>query len=333
MSIYHLPLRMRRLRKNMTVRNMMQENWLSKHNLIAPLFINHKLQKKKPISTMPGQFQLSLHDLDQEIEEILRLGIPAVLLFGIPSDKDATGSASLNHTGVIQEAIRRIKQINKDLLVIADVCLCEYTDHGHCGVFEKESLDNDLTLNQLVSQAISFAESGADWVAPSSNTDGMVGAIRQGLDENGFQNVAILSYAVKYSSSFYGPFREAAEGAPKFGDRKTYQMNPANGQEAIREAALDLAEGADILMVKPAMNYLDVIYRIKQKFPDVPLCAYQISGEYSMIKAAAAQGWLHEEEAIFESLLAIKRAGSDLVITYFAKDVARILNRSTLSKP
>lgn len=325
MSSYSIPLRMRRLRKSATVRGMMQETWLKPQQFIVPLFISETLKEKKPIPSMPGQFQLTLNDLEGEIEEITSLGLPAVLLFGIPELKDAQGSSSLEPSGIIQQAIRKIRDINPEILIIADVCFCEYTDHGHCGVLIDQTLDNDATLDLLVKQAISYAEAGADWVAPSSNTDGMVGAIREGLDKSGWSEISILSYAVKYSSSFYGPFREAAQGAPKFGNRKAYQMNPANAQEAIREAQLDRQEGADLFMVKPAMNYLDVILRIKQNFPEVPLCAYQVSGEYSMIKAAASQGWINEEEATMESLLAIKRAGADLIITYFAKDVARML--------
>ena len=277
---------------------------------------------------MPGQFQLTLDCLPAEIESITALGIPAVLLFGIPHHKDAQGSASLQSTGIIQQAIRKIRSINSTILIIADVCLCEYTDHGHCGILQGETIDNDETLHYLSQQAVSYADAGADWVAPSSMTDGMVAAIRQALDQSNHQNVAILSYAVKYSSSFYGPFREAALGAPKFGDRKTYQMDPANGSEAIREARLDIMEGADMLMVKPAMNYLDIIYRVKESFPEIPLCAYQVSGEYSMIKIAAKAGLIDEEQAMLESLIAIKRAGADFMISYFAKDVAKILQHT-----
>ncbi|HBI21070.1 MAG TPA: porphobilinogen synthase, partial [Legionella sp.] len=249
-------------------------------------------------------------------------------LFGIPAHKDAEGSSSLASSGIIQQAIRSIRQVNPDMLIIADVCLCEYTDHGHCGVLKGEHIHNDATLDQLSQQAVSYADAGADWIAPSSMTDGMVAAIRQALDSAGHTDVAILSYAVKYSSCFYGPFREAALGAPKFGDRKSYQMDPANASEALREAALDIAEGADMLMVKPAMSYLDIIYRVKQRFPDVPLCAYQVSGEYSMIKAAATAGLIDEEQAMLESLIAIKRAGADLMISYFAKDIARLLSNT-----
>jgi len=325
--MHHIPLRLKRLRRTATTRAMLQETHLHTKQFIAPLFISQLLDKKREISAMPGQFQLTLDCLPAEIESLSALGIPAVLLFGIPEHKDAEGSASLSPDGIIQQAIRKIRSVNQDMLIIADVCFCEYTDHGHCGVLHGETIDNDATLTRLAEQAVSYANAGADWIAPSSMTDGMVAAIREALDAAGHQDIAILSYAVKYSSSFYGPFREAAQGAPQFGDRKTYQMNPANRNEAIREAALDLDEGADMLMVKPAMNYLDVIYQIKQTFPEVPLCAYQVSGEYSMIKCAAAQGLIDEEQAIIESLIAIKRAGADLIISYFAKDIARILGK------
>ena len=323
-----LPLRLKRLRRTPNVRAMLQETRLDVKQFIAPLFISETLQDKREINSMPGQFQLTLNCLPAEIKSITDLGIPAVLLFGIPATKDAEGTASLADEGIIQQAIRAIRSVNKDILIIADVCLCEYTDHGHCGVLHGETIDNDETLRSLSEQAVSYAKAGADWVAPSSMTDGMVAAIREALDKAGHQDVAILSYAVKYSSSFYGPFREAALGAPQFGDRKTYQMDPANASEAIREATLDVAEGADMLMVKPALSYLDIIYRVKQHFPEIPLCAYQVSGEYSMIKASAAAGLINEEQAMLESLIAIKRAGADLIISYFAKDVARLLEHS-----
>lgn len=325
MPSFHIPLRLKRLRKNPMTRALIKETRLHPQQFIAPLFISETLKEKREIATMPGQFQLTLDDLAEEITTLSNLGIPGVLLFGIPEKKDATGSASLSSKGIIQQAIRNIRSINTDILIIADVCFCEYTDHGHCGTLKNDKIDNDKTLELLAKQAVSYADAGADWIAPSSMTDGMVSAIRQALDDANHQDIAILSYAVKYSSSFYGPFREAAQGAPQFGDRQTYQMDPANAQEAIREAMLDLEEGADMLMVKPAMNYLDVIYRVKQHFPEVPLCAYQVSGEYSMIKAAAAQGLINEEQAMIESLTAIKRAGADFIISYFAKDIAEIL--------
>ncbi len=325
MTNYHLPLRLKRLRRNDTVRTMMQETRLYPQQFIAPLFIHETLASKQAIKSMPGQFQLTLNCLAEEIQELSSLGIQAVLLFGIPAYKDAEGTASLSEAGIIQQAIRQIRRINKDMLIITDLCFCEYTDHGHCGALKGEEIDNDRTLDLLGQQAVSHADAGADWVAPSSMTDGMVAAIRRALDAAGYHHVAILSYAVKYSSSFYGPFREAALGVPQFGDRKTYQMDPSNGNEALREAALDLEEGADLLMVKPAMNYLDIIFRLKQRYPEVPLCAYQVSGEYSMLKNAAAQGLINEEQAMLESLTAIKRAGADLIISYFAKDIAKLL--------
>ncbi len=324
MTDYKLPLRLRRLRRTPVIRALLQETRLDPQQIIAPLFISEVIDKKREIQSMPGQFQLSIDCLAAEIDELQSLNIKAVLLFGIPASKDATGSPSLCSSGIIQQAIRKIRELNKDMLIIADVCLCEYTDHGHCGALDGEELDNDQTLELLATQALSFAQAGADWVAPSSMTDGMVAAIRQKLDEGGQQDTAILSYSAKYSSCFYGPFRLAAEGAPKFGDRKTYQMDPANANEALREVILDLEEGADMIMVKPAMNYLDIIFRVKQQFPEVPLCAYQVSGEYSMLKFAAKQGLINEEQAMIESLLAIKRAGADFIISYFAKDFAKL---------
>ena len=321
----NLPLRLKRLRQNATVRSMLQETRLHPKHLIAPLFVSETVATRQAIQAMPGQFQWGLKGLDQEIEDLSEAGIPAVLLFGIPEHKDAAGSASLSPQGIIQQAIQRIRRLNSELIIIADVCFCEYTSHGHCGLLDGAVIANDPTLEALGQQAVSYAQAGADWVAPSSMTDGMVAAIRQALDQANHQDTAILSYAAKYCSHFYGPFREAAQGAPQFGDRKSYQMDPANGREALREAGLDLDEGADLLMVKPAMMYLDVIYRIKQQFPNVPLCAYQVSGEYSMLKAAAAKGLIDESPAVLESLMAIKRAGADLIVTYFAKDVAALL--------
>jgi len=326
MSHYDLPLRLKRLRQTAATRNMLQETRLHPQQFIAPLFISETLTEKNAIKSMPGQYQLPLSALPREIEELSKLGIPAILLFGLPAYKDAIGSAALREDGIIQRAIAVIRQANPDMLIITDLCCCEYTDHGHCGALNGEQIDNDKTLELLGQQAVSHAKAGANWIAPSSMTDGMVKAIRQALDAEGFHHTAILSYAVKYSSCLYGPFREAAQGAPTFGDRKTYQMNPTNTHEALREAALDIQEGADLIMVKPAMNYLDIIYRLKQTHPEVPLCAYQVSGEYSMLKNAAVQGLINEEQAMVESLIAIKRAGADLIITYFAKDIARYLN-------
>jgi len=323
--MYNLSLRLKRLRRTPIIREMIRETRLHPSQFIAPLFVSETRDMKCEIKSMPGQFQLTLNDLPEEMDTLTKLGISAVLLFGIPAHKDCEGSASVQVNGIVQKAIRTIRAHCPDVLIIADVCLCEYTDHGHCGILADKVIQNDESLKQLAAQAVSYAQAGADWVAPSSMTDGMVLAIREALDRNGFQDTAILSYAVKYSSCLYGPFREAAEGAPQFGDRKAYQMDPANAKEAIREAALDVDEGADLLMVKPAMNYLDVIYRIKETFSEIPLCAYQVSGEYSMIKNAAKHGLINEEQAMMESLLAIKRAGADLIISYFAKDVAQFL--------
>lgn len=325
MSLYHLPLRLKRLRKTETIRALLRENALRIEQFVAPLFINENLTHKKEISSMPGQFQLSLADLPAEIDELVALNVQAVLLFGIPATKDEHGSAALHESGIIQQAIRRIRQQHPSMLIISDVCFCEYTNHGHCGLLKNNCIDNDKTLTQLSAQAISHAEAGADWVAPSAMADGMVLAIRQGLDQAGFMDTAILSYAVKYSSHFYGPFREAAQGAPQFGDRKHYQMDFANSHEALREAALDIHEGADLIMVKPAMNYLDIIYQIKTHYPDIPLGAYQVSGEYAMLKQAAKAKLLNEKDAVLESLMAIKRAGADFIISYFTKDIARYL--------
>lgn len=321
--------RLRRLRALPQLRHLIRETELSMNDVVLPLFIRHGKRIRNPISTMPGHYQISIDNLPNEIEEIQNLGIPGVILFGIPAHKDEIGSSSYDDDGVIQQAIATIKDCAPDLLVISDCCFCEYTAHGHCGVISDKTgwpdVDNDATLELLARQALSHAAAGADVIAPSGMMDGMVGAIRQALDEEGFETIPILSYAVKYASALYGPFREAAEGAPQFGDRATYQMDPANANEAIREAALDLQEGADMLMVKPAINYLDVIYRIKQNFPAVPIAAYQVSGEFAMIKAAAQNGWLDETRVMLESLTAIKRAGASFIITYFAKELAQLM--------
>ena len=317
--------RLSRLRKTAMSRALVRETRLNVQDFIAPLFISEHLTEAKEISSMPGQFQLSLNCLNKEIETLSALGIPAVLLFGIPKHKDACGSESFNNKGIIQQAIRKIRSINKDILIITDLCFCEYTDHGHCGVLDGEQIDVNKTLELLQQQAISHAEAGADWVAPSGMTDGMVAAIRQALDAEGFFNIPILSYSAKYCSCLYGPFREAAEGKPQFGDRKAYQLDPANGAEALRESLLDIDEGADMIMVKPAGFYLDIIYKLKQELPEIPLCAYQVSGEYSMIKFAAKAGLIDEKQAIIESLTAIKRAGANFIISYFAKDIAELI--------
>jgi len=293
-------------------------------DLICPLFVRHGKGVKNPIASMPGHFQLSIDNLLRECEEIHGLGIKAVLLFGIPDKKDAVGSGAYARDGIIQEAVRSLKAAIPGLLVATDVCLCEYTSHGHCGVITNDDVDNDATLELLARMALSHAEAGADIIAPSDMMDGRVGAIRRTFEANGFGNIPIMSYAAKYASSFYGPFREAAESAPQFGDRKTYQMDPANALEAIREVRLDIEEGADIVMIKPAIPYLDIISRIRTEF-DVPLAAYNVSGEFAMVKAAAQKGWIDGERVMMECLLSIKRAGADLIVTYFAKEAAKIL--------
>ncbi len=323
-------LRMRRLRHPANLRRLLREHQLSVDNMVLPLFIKEGNDIKQPISALSGHYQFSLDRLAEEIKTIIDLNIPAVILFGIPAYKDARGSSALSTAGIIQRAISVIKEWAPHLVVISDLCFCEYTDHGHCGVIAAHKqgevlIDNDATLALLAEQAISHAHAGVDIIAPSGMMDGMVQSIRHGLDQNGFSHVSILSYAIKYASAFYGPFREAAgSGAPQYGGRQTYQMDPANARCGLREAELDVSEGADMLMVKPAHTYLDMIYRIKQLFPAVPLGAYHVSGEYAMIKAAAQQGWMDEQAAMIETLLAIKRAGADFIITYFAKTIAAL---------
>ena len=318
--------RARRLRKNENFRRLIRETKLSVDDLVYPLFAVTGKSVKKPITSMPGQFQLSVDNIAKEAQKARDLGIPAVLLFGIPAKKDAMATGAFAKDGIVQQAVKRIKNEVPDILVITDVCLCEYTSHGHCGMLEKDNVQNDETLEVLAETALSQARAGADMVAPSAMMDGQVAAIREALDENAFEDVPIMAYAAKYASSFYGPFREAAESAPQFGDRKAYQMDPANADEAIREMSLDVSEGADIIMVKPALAYLDIICRAKQEF-DLPLAAYNVSGEYSMIKAAAQLGWLDEERAMMESLTAIKRAGADIIITYLALQMAKLLTK------
>lgn len=320
--------RLRNLRQTSAFRTMLQETHLRVDDFIYPLFIKEGLDDKQPISSMPGQFQLPLHGLESEIKELQALGIKSVLLFGVPLTKDELGSDGFHDHGIVAKSIQRIKDIAPEMMVISDICCCEYTSHGHCGFINPKTKDveNDRTLELLMSQAITHAQMGADMVAPSGMMDGAVKAIRYGLDQEGFTQVPIMGYSVKYASCLYGPFREAAEGAPSFGDRQSYQMNIANAQEAIREVKADIEEGADILMVKPAGAYLDVIHQIKQQFPHMPLAAYQVSGEYSMIKAAAQNGWLDETKTAYETMLGIKRAGADLIINYFAKDLAKVLN-------
>jgi porphobilinogen synthase len=303
---------------------MVRETSLAPTNFIYPLFVAPGKDKAQPVSSMPGVAQLSVDRAVQECHEANSLGIPAVILFGLPARKDPLGSEAYDDGGVVQQAIRAIKDKLPQLLVITDVCLCEYTDHGHCGVIKNGDVDNDSTLELLVKEALSHARAGADMVGPSDMMDGRVGAIRRGLDENGFSHTAIMAYAAKYASGFYGPFREAAESTPQFGDRRSYQMDPANADEALREVEMDIREGADIVMVKPAMAYLDIVYRVKQKF-GYPVAAYNVSGEYSMIKAAGQNDWIDEQRIMMEVLYAIRRAGADMILTYFAKDAARVL--------
>ncbi len=324
--MYFPDYRPRRLRKNDNFRRMIRETALSVNDMVYPLFVVEGKGIKKPISSMPGNFQMSVDYLVKEAQKTKELGIPALLLFGIPEKKDEVASGAYSKNGIIQQAIARVKEKVPDILVITDVCLCEYTSHGHCGMLEQGDVDNDPTLELLAETAVSHAKAGADMVAPSAMMDGQIGAIREALDEAGYGALPVMAYAAKYASCFYGPFREAAESAPQQGDRKSYQMDPANSDEAIREITLDVEEGADIIMVKPALAYLDIIRRAKEEF-DLPLAAYNVSGEFSMIKAAANLGWLDGEKAMLESLLSIKRAGADIIITYFAQEAAKVLGR------
>ncbi len=317
-------VRLRRLRKNERIRRLMRETGLSVDDFLYPLFVRPGKGVKIPISSLVGQFQLSIDHIIEEIEEAAGLGIPGVVLFGIPERKDEMGSEAYSDDGIIQRAVRAIKEEFPDFLVITDVCLCGYTSHGHCGVVEGDQILNDPSLELIAKQALSHARAGVDMVAPSDMMDGRVGAIRKALDENGFSEISILAYSAKFASSFYGPFREAAESAPQFGDRRSYQMDFANAREALREVRLDIQEGADIIMVKPALPYLDVISRVKEEF-DIPVAAYNVSGEYAMIKAAAQLGWIDGERAMMEVLLSIKRAGADFILSYFAKEVAKRL--------
>ena len=323
--MYYPDYRPRRLRKNENFRRMIRETKLSVDDLVYPLFVVPGKDKKKPIRSMPGHFQMSIDHILKEVQKTKDLGIPAILLFGIPDKKDELASGAFTKDGIIQQAVRRIKDKVADILVITDVCLCEYTSHGHCGMIEKGDVDNDTTLEVLAETARSHAKAGVDMVAPSAMMDGQIRAIREGLDEAGYDNLPIMAYSAKYASCFYGPFREAAESVPQFGDRKAYQMDPANSDEAIREINLDVEEGADIIMVKPALPYLDIIRRAREEF-DLPVAAYNVSGEFAMIKAAAQLGWLDGERAMVEALTSIKRAGADIIITYFAQDMAKLLN-------
>jgi len=323
----HFPeYRPRRLRKNENFRRLIRETKLSVDDLVFPLFATYGKGVKKPIASMPGNFQMSVDHLVKEVQRTKDLGIPAVLLFGIPETKDEMGTGAFAEHGIIQEATKAIKDAVPDILVIADLCLCEYTSHGHCGMLDSGEVDNDSTLEVYAETAVSQAKAGVDMVAPSGMMDGQIMAIREGLDDAGFETLPIMAYSAKYASCFYGPFRDAAESTPQFGDRKAYQMDPANSDEAIREIMLDVEEGADIIMVKPALPYLDVIGRAREEF-DLPLAAYNVSGEFSMIKAAANLGWIDGERAMMECLTAIKRAGADIIITYFAPEAAQVLAR------
>lgn len=323
-------VRNRRLRSSAALRNLVREHTVTLNDLLYPIFVTHGTNIKEEISSMPGVYHFSLDRLEEEIREIVELGIPAIVLFGVPHEKDAHASSAYDPNGVVQQASRLIKTWAPELLIVADTCLCQFTDHGHCGVVHYDEAKgsaevlNDASLELLVKTAVSQAEAGADIIAPSNMMDGFVYAIRQGLDEAGYEQVPIMSYSVKYASSFYGPFREAAHSTPQFGDRKTYQMDPANVREALREAQSDVAEGADMLMVKPALAYMDVIRALRENF-NLPLVAYNVSGEYSLVKAAALQGWVDEKSIVLETMTGFKRAGADMIITYFAKDIARWL--------
>lgn len=325
----HFPeYRARRLRRTEALRSMVREVRLDPQDFILPFFVRHGKGIKKPVATMPGHFQLSPDTLVKELKEPVERGILSILLFGIPEKKDPNGTEAYAKNGIIQQTIRQVKDAYPDLVVVTDVCLCEYTDHGHCGVIQHRDVDNDLTLDLLAKMAVSHAQAGADIVAPSDMMDGRVAAIREALDENGLDMTPIMSYAAKYASAFYGPFRDAAESPPKFGDRRSYQMDPANADEAIREVGMDVDEGADIIMVKPALPYLDVIWRVRNTF-DLPLAAYNVSGEFAMIKAAAQNGWIDGDRCMMEALTSIKRAGADLIISYHALEAVRILQGDT----
>lgn len=323
-------VRHRRLRQTAAIRSLVRETVLSVNDFIYPIFVTYGTDIKEEIVSMPGVYHFSMDRLEEEIQEVIAAGIQAIMLFGVPEHKDAEGTSAFDPHGIVQEATRAIKKWAPDLVVIADTCLCQFTDHGHCGIIHHDEatgrvdIDNDASLAMLVRTAVSQAEAGADMIAPSNMMDGFVAAIREGLDEAGFNHIPIMSYSVKYASAFYGPFREAAHSAPQFGDRKTYQMDPANAREALREAESDVVEGADMLMVKPALAYLDVLRQLKDHF-DLPVVAYNVSGEYSMVKAASANGWIDERAVVLETLTGMKRAGADLIITYHAKDASRWL--------
>ncbi|PNZ44034.1 porphobilinogen synthase [Staphylococcus simulans] len=320
--------RHRRLRINESMRSLVRENHVRKEDLIYPIFVVERDDVKQEIPSMPGIYQISLNHLEEELQEAYDLGIRAVMFFGVPNEKDSVGTGAYAHEGIIQQATRKSKKLYPDMLVLADTCLCEYTDHGHCGLIDDHThdVDNDKTLPLLVKTAISQVEAGADIIAPSNMMDGFVTEIRKGLDDAGYYNIPIMSYGIKYASSFYGPFRDAAESTPSFGDRRTYQMDPANRREALLELESDLKEGADMMIVKPALSYLDIIRDVKER-TYVPVIAYNVSGEYSMVKAAALQGWIDEERNVMEQMVSMKRAGADMIITYFAKDVCRYLDK------
>ena len=320
-------VRPRRLRRTAAIRDMVRETSISVKDFIAPLFVKHGKGLKDPVPSMPGQYQFSVDTLVEEAEEIWRLGIPSVILFGLPDAKDATGTRSWAEDGIVQLAVKALKDCLPEMVVMTDVCMCEYTDHGHCGLIVNGQVDNDGTLELLSRQAVSHAQAGADFVAPSDMMDGRVAAIRQALDREGFQDTGILSYAVKYASGFYGPFRDAADSAPQFGDRSGYQMDPANAMEALKEAEIDMDEGADMIMVKPALPYLDILWRVRE-ICALPLVAYNVSGEYAMVKAAAMNDWIDGERVMMEMLVSIKRAGADLIITYFSKEAAVAMGKS-----
>src|SRR5690554_2674914 len=316
--------RLRRMRQSPVLRNMIRETQLTRNDLMMPLFVCPGSNVNNPISSMPGNSQLSVDKLTEKCRELYDKGVQSVLLFGIPETKDETGAVACHHNGIVQQAVKALKKAVPELFLVADVCNCEYTTHGHCGTIVNGDVDNDLTVGTLVEQSVSLAEAGVDMVAPSDMMDGRVGAMRTALDESGFQNMPVMAYSAKYASAFYGPFREAAESAPKFGDRKTFQMDPANGDEALREVELDIHEGADIVMVKPALNYMDIIYRVKSTY-NIPVAAYNVSGEFAMVKAAAANGWIDEKKIVSELLTGLKRAGAEIIISYHTQEIIQDL--------
>lgn len=327
MSLPDLMIRPRRLRNSATLRRMVRETDLTTADLIYPIFVDETIQEAVPVVSMPGVSRIPLSQVGDIVKEVAALDIPGIILFGIPAEKDAVGSGGWDNNGIVQQAIRAAKEASPDMCVIADTCFCEYTDHGHCGVLDGEEVDNDATLANLQKEAVSYARAGVDIVAPSGMMDGMIAAIRTALDDAGFSHTPVMSYAVKYASGYFGPFRDAADSAPSFGDRASYQMDPANRREALKEAWLDVEEGADMLMVKPALAYMDIIREVKDA-TQLPLAVYNVSGEYAMVKAAAANGWIDEKRVVLETMLGFKRAGADLILTYHALDVARWLNEA-----